>query len=215
MTEGDDDMIKRGVSKNYFHWESYTDGKIYDQRLVDKSLEEKKEPKESAFDPNNIDTKILVYEDRVKGWFLEIAGKLKTDNEAGFVILQIALSYLEGNQQYRKGENSRNNSEVFFKESLKRIFPELCIRQNIDRLLHNFYVGVRCGLFHDGMTRRFVTISGEFSDALSIHANEIKINPHKFLDKITEDFDEYITELKDTSNTVLRRNFENIWSVTG
>ena len=61
-------------------------------------MEKGKKPLDSALDYNNIETKILIYEDRVKEWFLKIGVKLKQDNEAGFVILQIATSYIEGNQ---------------------------------------------------------------------------------------------------------------------
>ena len=34
---------KRAISKNYFHWIPY-DGKIYDQRIVDKFLYLEKDP---------------------------------------------------------------------------------------------------------------------------------------------------------------------------
>ncbi|GBE20092.1 MAG TPA: hypothetical protein ENG87_04575 [Candidatus Pacearchaeota archaeon] len=165
--------------------------------------------------PSNINTKILVYEDRVKEWFLEVGRKLKQDNEAGFIILQVALSYIEGNQQYRKGKSSDRKSKEFFKEGMKQIFPEIIKTENADTLLNMFYKQVRCGLFHDGITGRFVTISGEFLNALEISDIEMKINPHRLLDGIIEDFDNYIILLKDEKNLVLRRNFEVRFETTG
>jgi len=208
-------MVKRAISKNYFQWDPSTDGKIYDQRLVNICLKEGNLPEESALDPNDIDTKILVYEDRVKEWFLGVGKRLNHDNEAGFVILQIALSYIEGNQQYRKGESSERKSKEFFKEGMKQIFPEIKKTKKIDNLLSMFYKQVRCGLFHDGMTGRFVTISGEFPNALEISNTEIKINPHKLLDKIIKDFDDYILLLKDKKNSDWRRSFEERSKNTG
>ena len=208
-------MIKRAISKNYFHWEPSIDGKIYDQRIINKLQNPREEAFKFGLDPNNINTKILVYEDRVKEWFFEVGKRLKRDNEAGFVILQIALSYIEGNQQYRRGESSDRNSREFFKEGIKQIFPELNQITNVDSMLNSFYKQVRCGLFHDGITGRFVTISGNFPEALEISDTEIKINPHKFLDKIIEDFDNYVSLLKDGGNSTLRNNFELRFGNTG
>lgn len=84
---------------------------------------------------NQLDTKILVYEDMVKTWFLEVGkylslknkvklnGEEFSTNEAGFVILQIAISYIEGNQQYREGKSSfPRDSENFFITGFRRIF---------------------------------------------------------------------------------------------
>ena len=208
-------MEKRAISKNYFHWEPDDEGLIFDKRLVDKYLEEGKKPVDSGLDYNNVDTKILIYEDRVKEWFLEIGNRLRKDNEAGFVILQIAVSYIEGNQQYREGTTSHRNSKSFFVKAMKRIFPEIISISNIDSLLESFYDQVRCGLFHDGMTKKFVTISKEYKIPLDISATDIKINPHKFLDKISEDLNRYISEIKDKSNLILRQKFENRWNTTG
>ena len=166
-------------------------------------------------DPNDINTKISVYEDRVKEWFFNIAEKLKSDNETGFVILQIGLSYIEGNQQYRLGKPSHRDSRLFFKNAMKRIFPEISQIKDIDVILDKFYDQVRCGLFHDGMTKSLVTISGEFNLPLEIANGDIKVNPHKFLDRIIEDLSNYISDLKDVNNTELIKNFALRWSQTG
>ena len=53
--------------------------------------------------PYDLNTKILIYEDRQKTWFFEIADCLKLMNEAGFILLMIGISYLEANQQFREG----------------------------------------------------------------------------------------------------------------
>jgi hypothetical protein len=123
----------------------------------------------NKIDPNLLDTRILVYEDMVKTWFLDIAkyltiknkveinGESIDTNEAGFLIIQIAISYIEGNQQYREGKESKGNSKKFFRLGMMRIF-KLRKSEQIDK----FYDQVRCGLFHDGMTKKMVTISGEY-----------------------------------------------------
>ncbi len=200
-------MRKRAISKNYFHWEPSIDGRIYDQRFVDKHLKENQAPEESSFDPGDIDTKILVYEDRVKTWFLDIADGLKKNNEAGFVILSIAIAYIEGNQQFREGKtsNRRGRSPKFFIRGMRRIFNKEHVAENI---LKEFYHQVRCGLFHNGMTGNKVSISGQLPLPVRNDGEKIDINPHKFLDNIIDDFKDYILILKDPKNKKERGNFE-------
>lgn len=193
-------MKKHAISKHYFQAKELGKYGVGDIRVLGKIL-----------DIRDLETKILIYEDRVKEWFLEIAEGLKKNNETGFAILQIALSYIEGNQQYREGKRSDDQSFIFFKRGLKRIFN---LKSNNQRL-HDFYKEVRCGLFHDGMTRKKVTISCEFPTPLRITKNQIKINPHEFLDNVKKDFNEYINRLKNKRNKKLRKNFEKHFLFTG
>lgn len=177
------------ISKNYYT----QNGAVYD----------KHDAQQIKLNMDDVKTKINIYEDRVKEWFLEIAERLKKDNEAGFVILSIAISYIEGNQQFREGKDSNRQSQAFFIKGMRRIFDKADVPEEI---LKDYYKQVRCGLFHDGMTRKNAIISGEFPDPLRHINGVIRINPHKFLDKIREDFRNYIQELK--SNKKLRKNFE-------
>ena len=196
------------ISKNFYK-KHKNDNYIYDHRDKKVKLD---------LDLRLLDTRILVYEDMVKTWFLQVAkylclknkvrinknGEFDT-NEAGFVILQIATSYIEGNQQYREGKSSNRNSMNMFRRGIKRIFN----LKHKNNLIDKLYEQVRCGLFHDGMTRKLVTIDGNYKKSIILSNKSIKINPYKFLNKIEDDFDNYILELKDTKNTKLKRNFEN------
>ena len=205
--------MKRAISKNFFHFVPSPRLLVFDKRLVNKYLKMDKRPQNSAFDYRNIETKILIYEDRVKGWFLDIANELKKNNEAGFIILQIAVSYIEGIQQFREGKESKTTSEKFFTKGMSRIFKRR--GKKYKRFLKDFYKSVRCGLFHDGMTRRNVSISGQFNKDLRFTKREIRINPHKFLDSIYKDFENYIKQLKNKRNKKLRKNFEKISNLRG
>ncbi len=175
------------ISKNYF--------------LDGNSLYDKRKPRINL-KPITSEIKIKIYEDRVKGWFIDIATGLKNDNEAGFIILSIATAYVEGNQQFREGKLSKNKSRKFFVNGMKRIFHEESVPELI---LNDYYAQIRCGLFHDGMTGRNVVISSNFSEPLRHIGGQIIINPHKFLDKIEEDLSGYIRDLK--TNQILRDNF--------
>lgn len=151
-----------------------------------------------------VDTKILVYEDRVAGWFFRYGKHLQDYHDAGFVVLQVTLAQIEGIEQYRRGESSDRKSGRFFRDGLKRIFG---FDNSSDQWLGDFYTLVRCGLFHDGMTRNRVLIENRFDTPLSYDGTYIRVSPNKFLDAVIEDFNRYIGELKDRSNADLREAF--------
>jgi len=159
--------------------------------------------------PYDTDTKILIYEDRQKTWFFEIADCLKLMNEAGFIVLMIATSYLEGNQQFMEGRPSnRGESESMFGKALQRIFPNQLDQPKIDLL----YRGVRNGFFHSGITKKDIFISTSIKEVFQERGEGLLvINPHLFLDAIKKDFEDYILKLKNKENTSERVNFESFW----
>lgn len=56
----------------------------------------------------DLDTKIAIYADRVRGWFLDFGRRFTSEHNCGFIVLMIGVSYLEGNQQFRDGVSSRS-----------------------------------------------------------------------------------------------------------
>ncbi|MCK5043575.1 hypothetical protein KAR52_01055 [Candidatus Pacearchaeota archaeon] len=183
-------MPKFNASKNFFV--DSENNEVIDKRNHQKSN-------------YNIDSKILIYEDRQKTWFFDIAEKLKRDNEAGFVVLMIATSYLESNQKYRDGLIDGSNERI--RKALQRIFDNLP-RKDIDKFVNK----VRNGLFHDGITKKNLFITASQPEIFKSEGESMIINPHLFFDKIQEDFEMYISDLKNTSNTSLRTNFESFWN---
>ena len=194
------------ISK-HFKQDPASPGKVFDTR------------KGEWLDINNTHARVLVYEDMVKTWFLEVAKyltmfvgqKFMVDNEefdpneAGFVILQIATSYIEGKQQYVLGCSSMGLSKDISVKGMKKIF-------NInEREANDFYDQVRCGLFHDGITRKKVWLHNDF-EPLEFTSNNIKVSPNKFLSVIEEDFNDYINRLKAGNDYDLINNFNKIWN---
>lgn len=101
---------------------------------------------------NELDTKIAVYEDRVNGWFLDIARLLRETPHAGFVTLMISISQIEGIEQFRLGRATMHTeTKQVIKNALMRIFA---IPSQYDKALDILVTDVRHGLFHDGMVRR-------------------------------------------------------------
>lgn len=154
---------------------------VLDQRIV------------RILDPTNPMDKIDIYERQVKEWFLKPATTLVRQKNNGFIVLMICLSYLEGIEQYKKGVPSDRNSKRFFVESMQRLYPNKFENYQLEDL----YSDARCGLFHNGMVKGAVIINNKFSESIRFSNGDIEISPSKFLKDIKEDFDNYITKLKE------------------
>ena len=126
---------------------------------------------------DDIDGKIKVYEDRVKGWFLRFSDELAKERDAGFIVLMIALAYIEGNQQFRDGTTSRNTSTKTMIKALRRI-----LRTNYkkDKILRKIVDFARNGLFHDGMTKKGLILNGSIAEhtLATDDLTTIMINPN-------------------------------------
>jgi hypothetical protein len=106
-------------------------------------------------DKENTELRIAVYEDQVRGWFLDQARILEKSSDHGaFVLLLIILSYVEGHAIFYKGKDSRGKSSLFFRDAFKAIFALRNEKIEIlDKAINELYQQVRCGLFHTGMIR--------------------------------------------------------------
>ncbi len=195
-------MVRIVISPNFFI-DSEIDGKIMKE-----------------YDKDDLNTKILVYQDRVKGWFLDIAQSLRDNQHAGFVVLMIAISQIEGIEQFKLGRRTEfSESSTYIKKALKKILdPNLQYQNNTlyEDALDTIIRDVRHGLFHDGITRKKIFINASVAYPLIITQGreEILINPHYFYDNVKAYFEEYISQLLNPNNTELRENFEKRWDET-
>lgn len=161
--------------------------------------------------PYSVDDKIFIYERQVQEWFINRAKSLIARKQNNFVVLMIAVAYIEGNEQYRRGQSSDRKSKRFFRYGFQRIFhiPE-SESNNIDRL----YEHLRCGLFHNGMSGDAIVLNRKLSTAIVFSAGgTIDINPRLFLAEVVEDFNVYLEELRDVNNESLRSNFNTMFEV--
>jgi len=168
------------------------------------------------------ETRLAVYEDQIRGWFHDQARILeKASDHAGFVLLLVAVSYIESYAIFWKGEDSRGRSREFFRDAFKEVFPiEAEYPETLDSAIDELYHQVRCGLFHIGITRGKVVLSGRFDRAVDLKVDNetgevtrILINPHKFLDTIEEHFSSYVMRLRDPREKFLRENFDKAWNL--
>jgi hypothetical protein len=140
------------ISKHFF-WIPPDSGKIFDSRNKDAP------PRDRSL-ANEID----IYEDQVNEWFFRVGEQLDANRDADFVILQLAVSQIEGIQQLREGYTERdmldrNNADARSGRLVKdwvRDHVDDCPLPGPDAL----WKAVRCGMFHTGFIGRHVLLSG-------------------------------------------------------
>ena len=160
--------------------------------------------------------KVDVYEDRVDGWFLNVAENLlKEDDSPGdYVVITIALAQLEGIEQFRRGETARDrkpkeSERAWFVSAGVRAFPGVS-----NPMLERLWDSVRCGLAHSGFTEDPVLVSRAWDAALH-ESGGLHINPKTLLHAVRNFFDEFVKELRADSNSEAARNFARCGASVG
>lgn len=172
---------------------------------------------------------IDVYEDRVKGWFLGPARALTKVLNSAFAVLIIALSYFEGYAAYKFGADSSGKSKKFFRNAFLEVFVEIRTAPGhantpitpdmLARVADILYEDGRCGLFHDGMSRKRVIMARASAPiSVSVHKqtsdiNGIAIDAEKFLAAIEVHLERYYGDLRDPTNMELREKFMRAWKL--
>lgn len=171
--------------------------------------------------PLSLDDKITIFREQIYGWQLNIADILVNDpkksiHHADFACLQIVLSYFEMISKYKDGYVGNGNSKIHFKKGVELVYPNV-FNANIaqkSNLLDRLYKSARCGLYHMGMTKpKFVVYSGRPAINLNNNENRIEVNTHILTKDIISHLDSYVSNLRNSSNTTLRANFENRYDV--
>jgi hypothetical protein len=155
------------------------------------------------YERDDFDTLIALYEDRVQGWFLDCVRQVQ--HNGGFIMLMVAVSYVEGADRYRTGDTDEGSGHRF-RRSMRRIFDV------DDSTASVVWKHVRCALFHDGMTGKQILLDGDLEQSISSgEGGEIRINAQRFLDRILGDLQQYVAELRDLGNTALREKFKEVF----
>ncbi|MBZ5674771.1 MAG: hypothetical protein LAP61_11035 [Acidobacteriia bacterium] len=167
----------------------------------------------------NITDKIDVFEDRVKGWMLNQARALfesgKPDaRHAGMAALAVIFPYFEMLAQYQQGKGSDGRSKEFFKQGFLATF-QMDNGAPKEEIASDIYDQVRCGLFHEAITKNRVVIWGNRERSIRIRSTgdkfSIFICPEKLVEDVVTAFELYLAKLHDPAETVLRSSFEQFW----
>lgn len=168
------------------------------------------------------DQKIDIFVSVIEGWRLNVAKTMRDKDvpQCGFAQVAIVASYFEVIAKYRDGfmgegrwaGTGKGKSEFYFKEGVKRIFPEIdqFPPQAQEALLDLMYDRVRCGLYHSGMTGKGVILSWDTPGVVGYDSGRDMaiINPDILVDELRRDLHIYESELRDANNVELRTNFE-------
>src|SRR5579883_3418845 len=125
--------------------------------------------------------------------------------ESGYAILAVVVSYFEMIAQFVSGSSSKNKSEEFFVRGFRAVYPDTPLsRDNIETL----YRLVRCGMYHDGMTKAGVHLSRYFPEGFALQNSEFHINPARVVDELRLHFTDYVARLRDPANVTERAKFD-------
>lgn len=155
---------------------------------------------------------VAVYQDAAKGWFFNIADALRNNELADFVVLQIALSHIEGIERYRLGRD--NYITVTRKDGLqerKLLGSAKIVRQWVRRKFPNcmaapdgIYNAARCGLFHDGFVKRYVVLRRKMDAAVVEENGTVVVDPQRFLATVSEDLDSLVDCVNTSPGAAIR-----------
>lgn len=156
------------------------------------------------------EAKVDVYEDRVNGWFFNVAGlHVNGGSSPGdYLAVMVVAAYIEGVEQYRNGTDTpRLKSREWFIKGAHRIFESAT-----DEAINRFWIDVRNGMFHDGFTKGPSLLSHDFNSPIAISGKYLQINPKLLLSKAVTDFEKYLDELRKCPRGFLGANFSKLWS---
>ena len=157
-----------------------------------------------------IDDFITIFEDQMRGWLIEPANHLKTQQHAGFAILAIVLSYFEPIGQFLDGQ--RGGSKEQFGRGLRAVFPDLAAAET-DAIVDELYEQLRCGIFHRGITRQKVVIAPASEYVFDIEKNDdgslkrVTVTPSNLMHHLEQHLARYVAQLRDPANLQMRINF--------
>jgi len=154
-------------------------------------------------------SKVDVYDDRVRTWFLDLAIRETAagSSPGDYVALLVALAYIEGVEQYRRGKPPPwGEAGKWFEASARRVFPTAP-----EEAIRRLWTAVRCGLFHSGFTEGLTLLSQTFDQALEVSGGYLRVNPAKFVRSVFDDFEAYVRELRANPFGELANQFVTLW----
>src|ERR1017187_752923 len=156
-----------------------------------------------------------VFEDAIRGWILDYAARLAGLDKpnSGMAVMVLLSAYPETIESYLTGRDSRDASKKFFRDGMKRIYPELADvpGPKLDSVCDD----LRNGLYHGSMLKGTVVLEPEGAAIVySAEEDAFRINPFAFLARVQEHFVSYIGRLRASEpGDVELSNFTRFWQV--
>lgn len=160
-----------------------------------------------------LDGKVAIFAERVRGWQIDVALEIEKQivrangrgvmGHAAYALIAVFFSYFEMLGQFLAGKTSDTAARGFpkiaasdaFAEGFRYVYPSTTLSGPDIKLL---YSRIRCGLYHDGFTKRKVVIDGDYSFAFEVLQGKVRMNPHVVVKDVASSFEKYIKELQST-----------------
>ena len=153
---------------------------------------------------------ICIFEDRIRGRFLEIIDRVKGEEFAGFAVMALDCLLIETLQQFREGRKRtpRNKSRRYFVDFLRQTsFKDYFTTEDMAKV---FYDQIRCGILHQAETKgssRLLIRAGVPLVDWTEDGTGLTVNRSLFHEQLVEVFAKYLSSLRDASDSELRKNF--------
>ena len=179
----------------------------------------------------NINDCILIFKREVENWLLEPMALLIDNDRAkkakyfpfknSIFALYGIFSYIEKIQRYKDGKPYTSNdpqSSKILTYGFKQLFPEDENTQYGNNKIKNILKNTRHSLMHTGNIGDYVLNNNDYENinpvvyiGSSNNLQKIELNPYKMVLKIISDFNIYIVELREESNTKSREHFKLVF----
>jgi len=155
---------------------------------------------------------VEVFRDRVDGWQLAIAEEMLRQVEdsatypamrhAGYTLISVVFSYFEMVGQII-GRGQQPSPTEDFVRGFKDVYPKTRLTTGEIKII---YGRVRCGMYHDGYTKRGVYISSRYKQTFEMKKGIVLLNPHLLIPDLRTHFGALTLRLEDPRNKKLRAN---------
>ncbi len=216
-------MIEGDINEDFYLCEGiWLDKK--EKTLIDEDTQNK-------LDINNIDDMIIIFKREVTAWLYEPMIQLMKDDKnnksnyrpfknAIFMLFGI-FSYIEKIQRYKDGKpylSGDSESTKILTFGFKNIFKSneydkfgtekisIILENTRHTMMHSGNIGDKVLLNYDYNNAKAVTYIGS-----NKQLSKIELNPYLMLSEIAKDFDSYLENIENTTETVLRDNFKKVF----
>lgn len=170
-----------------------------------------------------------VFEDLWKNHILVPCEMLLRFPHGDVAAMTVLSPYFEAIWIHISGEGSDRNSKKFFVNGFSQVFR--ADSPGIRKAAEAIYEHVRCGLAHEGALRRkvhysrkgakafFLTYPKQSTGELDLEAPVVSIilNPYRVYEGVKKHFEEYVRDLRSTSEKSMRDAFqktcERLWGI--
>lgn len=151
---------------------------------------------------------IDIFEDRIRGRFLEPISRMEQYNYAGFVVIALDCLLIETLQQFKEGlPRSRSCRDSFVRFLTESSFGGYFTKE----VAELFYEQIRCGILHQAETKGSSRIVARTGSPLVEHSRDGKgliINRRLFHKQLVGEFEAYTARLRRASSDDLRMKFK-------